>query len=190
MKQTISLLILLIASASSFPAEATTSGLDPELAKVKATHDAGELQESLDQVDAYLESNPDSADAHAWKGLVCASLAGESGPFKMVKYGTAANKSFDRALDIDPDNAFAHYGVGVAKLFTPKAFGGDVGAAVEHLNQALERSDSDDFSSQILTFLAIAFSTNDRPDEAKQCLERAVELDPANGAAFDALQNS
>jgi len=167
--------------------QSLASPLDPDLEQVQQLHTAGELQEAIDRVDTYLATHPDSADGHAWRGLALSSLAGEVGGLAAARYGSEARDEFDRALEIDPENAYAHFGIGLSKLFTPRAFGGNVDVAIEMLEQAIEFSPDHEFSSQVLTFLSIAHAKQDRPEEARECLERALILDPANGAAADGL---
>lgn len=82
-----------------------------------------------------------------------------------------ANTLANRAIEIDPEEPFAHVAVATAALFR-----GDYDLAVRAGRKALSLSPD---SGYCLYSLAVMFCTIGRPGEAIPLLERAIRLDPS-----------
>ena len=159
-----------------------------QLQLVQDEYLGGNTSEALARTDTLVEQYPKSADCRAWRGMLMGALAGEVGGMEAARYGMEAGQEFELALYIDPENALAFMGLGMLKLFTPAEYGGSVEAAIENLDRALELSDDPDLDVQILGFLATSHENNGDPDRCRDCLERLLEIDPANADAAQRLK--
>lgn len=105
--------------------------------------------------------DPGSAEAHASRGFI---------EFWLDWNWTAAETSFSRAIALDPSSADAHYGY--AHLLVNLA---RFDEGLDHLRQAREL---DPLSPLINTLEAGFLSAANRPDSARQVLERVLGLEP------------
>lgn len=89
--------------------------------KAKAIH---LIDANLEKIDRVLASFPDDPDFHALKGYaakdVYQSSKGLLSTEKRLAYLSTARRSFEKALEIDPNNASAHNGMGNVLLFEGK----------------------------------------------------------------------
>ncbi len=166
-------------AGSAAAGEADASDLQAiadSLARVQQLAVDGQLAEALEIVEGLVEAAPDSADVRAWHGMVLGWMCAGAAPMDAAKYGMQAAQEIELALFLGPENAFAHMGAGMLKLFTPVEFGGSLDLAVEELELALGYSTSDELSVQILGFLAQAHDGRGEPDKGQQCRDRAEAL--------------
>lgn len=97
----------------------------------------GQIDKNLAEIDEALASFPKDAEFHALAGYgaknVYASSKGLLAADKRREYLARARKSFEIALQIDPDNAAAHNGMGNVLFYE-----GEFDAAIEQHKQALK----------------------------------------------------
>jgi len=166
-----------------------------ETEKSKATSGASSLDqvielfeeekysEALGVVDSLLAADPNNADLHAWKGNVMGSLASSGNPMDMMKYGMGAMQEFEKALELDPDHAMAHFGRGVGRTVAPPGFGGDLTGAVEDLEFACKKEPF----PEAFYHLGLAYKKMGEMGKAKEAFKRALELNPEYKDAAKAL---
>jgi TolB-like protein len=69
-------------------------------------------QQNVDLILKAIELDPDYADAYAVKGNLILGSANYGGGHEMQSAGWDAMQYFEKALEIDPDNGYAHFGLG------------------------------------------------------------------------------
>jgi tetratricopeptide (TPR) repeat protein len=153
-----SIVILLVLAAC----QSETQDVEEVLESSRAHLEAGEYEKALTELEAAVEANPDSSDAHFLLGQTY-NQTGE-----MLK----AVDEFNEVLRIDPESAAAHHNLGVTyfQLQNP-------GAAVAEFQKALELDPDDPDTHYQLgaTYLVLALPSNDPtapPDP--QFLEQAT----------------
>jgi tetratricopeptide (TPR) repeat protein len=101
-----------------------------------------------------------------------------------VGQADSARVEFERALELDPTNADAHYGLMKTRIFIPidaKEF--DLEVSEKRLQLLLEERPDD---PHVLTFLGTIYFYAD-PGQAEKYLNRAIEINPNQAATRQAL---
>jgi serine/threonine protein kinase/Flp pilus assembly protein TadD len=112
--------------------------------------------------------------ARAYAGLADAySLQGEMGVRRPHDVFPHARRAAEQALDLDSALAEAHLSLAVVKLF----YDWNVASAMKELSEARSL---DPHNPQVHHFYGHALQFAGRLDEAKQAMQRAVELDPVS----------
>jgi tetratricopeptide (TPR) repeat protein len=117
--------------------------------------------------------NDGSADAHA----LLADLYGAkiTGMMSGMKYGPKANTESQRALQLDPNNAFVYAVLGRKYFYSPSAFGGDINKAIDSFKHAAAL---DPHSDEDLVWLAKAYRKKGDTAHEKEALTQALNLNP------------
>jgi len=152
------------------------------IADVKKLFDEKKYSEALEIVESLIAKEPDNADLYAWKGNAMGSLA-QGNPMDMMKYGMGAMQAYEKALELDPDNAMAHFGRGMGRLMAPEGFGGDLDGAIEDLEFACKKEPFPEAYYQ----LGVAYQRKGLNDKAKEAFKKALELRPDYQEAAKAL---
>lgn len=155
---------------------------EPSLDQAKTLFDKEKYTEALEVVNALVDGEPGNAEFHAWKGLVMGQLA-QGNPMDMMKYGMGAMQEFERAVELDSENATARFGRGVGRLMAPEGFGRDLDGAVEDLEIACKK---DPFADAYY-YLGTAYKSKGLQDKAKAAFTKALELKPDYPEAAKAL---
>ncbi len=155
---------------------------DASLATVKSLFHEKKYPEALDMVEGLLVKEPGSADLHAWKGHIMGNMA-QGNPLDMMKYGTGAMKEYETALQLDPQNADAHFGRGMVRLMAPPGFGGDLDGAVKDFEAALTKPTPEGHF-----YLGEAYKKKGLNDKAKEAYQKALALNPDYSQAKKALE--
>ncbi len=163
--------------------KAATPPANASLDQVKKLFEQQEYAEALEMVDSLVVQNPNNAELHAWKGHIMGRLTQGGNPMDMMKYGMGAMQEYEAALAIDPNNASAHFGRGVARLMAPPGFGGDLDGAIGDLEFACAKNPFPEAWYQ----LGEAYKRKGLTDKAKGAYKKALELDPKNQEAAKAL---
>ncbi len=96
---------------------------------------------------------------------------------------TSAQAHLEEAIAVDPRNAAAHEALGHLRKEQ-----GDWALATHHLGRAAQLADSPPDTVRCLLEAAHIYHLHSGdPDKARECLERALEIDPHSAAARDAL---
>lgn len=167
----------------STPAKAALSS-DVSLEQVEKLYTEKKYPEALEVIEALIASQPGNAEFHAWKGSILGTLAQGDNPADMIKYGMGAMQSFEKALNLDPDNVRARFGRGIGRLMAPEGFGGDVDGAIEDFQIAVKK---DPFPDAYF-YLGEAYKKKGSLDQAKKAYQEALFLKPDHKEAKKALE--
>jgi tetratricopeptide (TPR) repeat protein len=170
--------------AAAGPQAGTAPAAPPKnasLANVKTLFGEKKYPEALEMVEVLLVKEPQNADLHAWKGHIMGNLA-QGNPLDMMKYGMGAMQEYEAALQLDPKNADAHFGRGMARLMAPPGFGGDLDGAIKDFEAALTKP-----TPETYFYLGEAYKKNGLNDKAKEAYQKALTLNPNHQQAKKAL---
>ena len=106
--------------------------------------------------------------------------------YKGNKYGGEMDRATERALELDPENASAIVTGSKRALFAKPGQGGDVPAALEMLNRALE---IDPDHERALIFRGMAYEKLGNDDLAESDWKRVMERNPYSRLAKDNLSS-
>ena len=106
--------------------------------------------------------------------------------YKGNKYGGEMDKATEKALELDPENASAIVTGSKRGLFAKPGQGGDIPAALEMLNRAL---DIDPNHERALIFRGIAYEKIGEDDLAEEDWTRALKLNPRSRLAKKNLRS-
>ncbi len=123
----------------------------------------GRAEDALHFYRLALDAAPDSAAAHYLYG-------------RATNDPTIAEQEFRRAIELDPDFAWAHHGLGAALMLA-----GDVDAAIAEFERAIAIDPS---LSEAHNHLANLYLSLEREDDAIAAYRRAIELDPEEADAY------
>jgi tetratricopeptide (TPR) repeat protein len=117
---------------------------------------------------------PNVAEYHRLLGTLCGQLAPSSWLAGM-KYGRCAQKELAKALELDPKSSMTFVSRGIGYLYTPEIFGGGTQKAIDDLRKAIELDAS---NADAYLWLGLALRKAGKNAEAREALERAVQLNP------------
>jgi tetratricopeptide (TPR) repeat protein len=144
------------------------------------------LDASIDHLESAVEADDEFAEAHALLASVYGQKLGIKPQLGMV-LGPKTSKTMKRAKRLAPDNPRVVMMQATSNLFTPKTWGGDPKKAIEGFQRAATLFESytpegplqpDWGHSEAYAWLGIAYMKQDRYDEAKTALAKALEVDP------------
>lgn len=158
------------------------SGEKKSLSQVKKLYNEKKYLEALEAIDPLIAEDSNNAELHAWNGIIMGNLA-EGNPVNMMKYGMGAMEEFEKAVELDPNNALAHFGRGVGRLMAPEGFGGDVDGAIEDLEFSCKK----DPYPESYYYLGMAYQKKGLSGKAKEAYKKALELKPDYQEAAEAL---
>jgi len=149
---------------------------------VKKLFEGKKYSEALAVVDSLLANDPNCADLHTWKGNIMGSLA-QGSPLDAMKYGMGAMQEFEKAIELDPQNASAHFGRGMGRLMAPEGFGGNLDGAI----QDFEFTCSKKPFPEAWYNLGVAYQKKGLKDKAKDAFKKALAMKPDYPEAAKAL---
>ncbi|MGB3585582.1 MAG: tetratricopeptide repeat protein [Tunicatimonas sp.] len=144
---------------------------------------ADNLEESLEVL-----LNQDAKDAAALAKM--ARLYGATMAFnswKAMYLGPKSEKLVDRALKADPKSPEAWMQRGGSRMFTPKAFGGDIDEAIVAYQKAVQHYESQPNYAKnwryldALAWLGQAYQQAEQPTQAIETYQKALEVEPNFG---------
>ena len=148
--------------------------LDPDFARARAAIlDALYYQLALDHVvpdQAWREAALQKAREAAESGRRDAALSCALGQgYLIVRQPQAAVPAFEAAVELNPSFAWAHYGLGAARVLS-----GSAGEALPHLERAVRLSPRDTNMGSFLLRTADAYLFLRRYEDAVACARRAI----------------
>lgn len=152
------------------------------LSQVKKLFEEKRYSDALEVIDSLIAKDPNNAELHTWKGNIMGSMA-QGSPVDMMKYGLGAMQEFEKALELDPDHAMAHFGRGMGRLMAPEGFGGDLEGAIKDFEFACKKEPFPEAYYQ----LGVAYQRKALKAKAKEAFKRALELKPDYPEAAKAL---
>lgn len=110
---------------------------------------------------------------------VMATLCGQAIPavnmLSALTYGKRAKEAINKAMQLDPKSARVHLAQGVGNYYLPQQLGGGPELASKDFNKAIEL---DPKNPDAYLWLALALRKMHRNGEARQALQKAIDLDP------------
>ncbi len=110
---------------------------------------------------------------------VIATLYGQAipavNPLSMLTYGKRAKEAINKAMELDPKSARVYQAEGVGNYYLPQGLGGGPDVAIKDFNKAIEL---DPKSADSYLWLALALRKQHHNGEARQALQKAIDLDP------------
>jgi tetratricopeptide (TPR) repeat protein len=144
----------------------------------------GNLDAAVKLAEQAVALDPKNAKYHALLAASCGRLAQTSGLLKQLQNGRRAKKELDAALELDPNNEGALYGLALFYYAAPSMLGGDkqkAQAAAELLTKL----------NPVRGYLTQAKLASERKDPAAEedAYKKAVAADPASYEAKIKLGN-
>ena len=156
-----------LALAASYLAEVALEVRDRPAAKAAA--EAG-----IRAAERAVALQPEVSEHHRILGTLCGQII-PANLLMAFRYGDCAQRSVQKAIDLDPKSAPAYLSRGVGSYYLPPAFGGGVEAAIRDFEKALEM---DPRLAEAHLWLGIALRKAGRNADARRALTRSLELNP------------
>jgi len=157
-----------LALAYSYAAEVATELHD----KKKAESYAENGMESAKQA---LASNNGNAEYHRLLGDLCGQVIPANPLLGALKYGQCARDEIEKAIQLDAKLALAYVSQGVGNYYLPSSMGGGIGLALKDFDKAISLNSN---LAEAYLWKGIALRKAGRNGEARQVLEKALQLDP------------
>lgn len=148
-------------------------------------------EKAKELADTALENYPDEANAHFAYAVVIGRISDISSPRERIRAADDIRHHVEKAIKLDPDHKFAWHVLGVwhmnaANLSRAERWaanlllgGAPEGASNSEAEEALKRAiELDETNILFQLDLAKFYKLTDRENEAKEVLERLVELEP------------
>lgn len=113
-------------------------------------------------------------------------LARRGGPLAKVFNGVQALPNLKKAEALQPNSAAVLYGLGSFYFLAPPLAGGDRNKAKDYLQRAIK---ADPLLADAYVRLAQVHKNNRDVPKARELLKKALEIDPNNALALDAISN-
>jgi len=135
------------------------------------------LNKSIERVKKSIDIAVDYSDAHALLGtLYGMKIVLDDNPLAGMIYGPKSKKELEKAVELDPDNPWAHLRLGIRYLHTPQKWGGDKQKALVEFLKAVELSPE---VAEFYVWLGIAYKENNNVNSAIRVMKKALEIEPS-----------
>jgi tetratricopeptide (TPR) repeat protein len=156
-----------LALAASYSAEVAIEARDKNATKTLA-------QTGIDAAERAVSLQPDSAEHQRILGTLCGQIiSGNS--LSALKYGRCALEAVNKAIELDPKSSINYVSHGVGNYYLPPAFGGGMDLAIKDFRKAIEL---DPKNADAWLWLGIALRRAEQPEEARQAIQKSLELNP------------
>ena len=118
---------------------------------------------------------PKNAEYYRVVGTLYGQALPAVNPLSMLTYGKRAKEAIDKAMALDSKSARVFQAQGVGNYYLPQGFGGGYDIAIKDFNQAIAL---DPKSADSYLWLALSLRKLHRNGEARQALQKAIDLDP------------
>ncbi|MBV9304401.1 MAG: tetratricopeptide repeat protein [Acidobacteriaceae bacterium] len=156
------------ALAYSYAAEVAIEGRDKKKAEQLA--EAG-----VEAAKKAVSLNEANSEYHRLLGELCGQVIPANPVFGSLKYGQCARDEINKAIQLDNGLALAYVSRGVGNFYLPPSMGGGVDLALKDFDKAISL---DHNLAEAYLWRGIALRKSNRNSEARQALQRAVQLDP------------
>ena len=143
------------------------------------------LEDKLKEIEAAIEKAPDDPNLYVQKGQIMGQLIQMGGMMERMKYGMQLMATFEKAVELDPENPGARLGRGTLRFFIPEGFGGDPEGAKSDFQFVLEKEPN---NGEAIFFMGLYNLKQGEIDKAKSYFEKILELDPNNQQAKAILE--
>ena len=138
-------------------------------------------EEGIKNVKKALRQNRNIASCYAVLGNLYGIITGvSSNPLTMAKYGFLCMKNLKKAVEIEPENAFALLSLGIAYFNTPVKYGGGVAKAQKMFKKAMA---ADPENAEIYIWLSKYSLKIGDEKKAEYYIKEALRCDPQNNWA-------
>lgn len=134
-----------------------------------------------------VSANETSAEYHRLLGELCGQAIPSNPLFGALKYGQCAHDEIDKAIRLDGKLALAYVSRGVGNYYLPASMGGGVDIALKDFDKAISL---DQNLAEAYLWKGITLRKANRNAEARQALERAIQLDPKRIWAKEQLEKT
>jgi tetratricopeptide (TPR) repeat protein len=165
-------------------AKATPNDVVPALYLGKIGLAQNDHEEGIKQFERCVAIDERSAECHLWLGNALGMAAQHASKFKLPFLARRTKKEFDRAVELDPDNVDARFGVLQYFMYAPGFLGGSA-------DKAREQAAEIDKRSKLRGALAYgALADHDKNvKEAEAAYQRAIAAAPDSAAGYTQLAN-
>ena len=124
---------------------------------------------------AAIALQPKNAEYYRVLGTLCGQAIPAVNMLSALTYGKRAKEAINKAMELDPKSARVHQAEGVGNYYLPQQLGGGPELAIKDFNKAIEL---DPKSPDSYLWLGLALRKTDRNAEARQAVQKAIDLDP------------
>jgi tetratricopeptide (TPR) repeat protein len=157
-----------LALAYSYAAEVAMELRDKK--KAEALAEAG-----VEAAKRALSKKASDAEYHRILGELCGQVIPANPVFGSLKYGQCARDEINKAIELDNRLPLAYVSRGVGNFYLPASMGGGVDLALKDFDKAISLSPT---LGEAYLWKGIALRKINRHAEARQALQRALQLDP------------
>jgi tetratricopeptide (TPR) repeat protein len=118
---------------------------------------------------------PKNAEYYRVLGTLCGQAIPAVNMLSALTYGKRAKEAINKAMELDPKSARVFQAQGVGNYYLPQQLGGGPELAMKDFNRAIEL---DPKAPDSYLWLALALRKLHRNGEARQALQKAIDLDP------------
>jgi len=144
-------------------------------------------ESGMDAAKKAVAGNPSSAEYHRLLGELCGQVIPANPLLGALKYGQCARDEINKAIQLDNKLALAYVSLGVGDYYLPSSMGGGVDIAVKDFDKAIS---IDPNSADAYLWKGIALRKANRDSEARQALQKAVQIDPNRSWAKQQLDKT
>lgn len=167
-----------LALAYSYGAEVAMEQRDKKKAQDLA-------EKGLDAAQKAVAGNGSNAEFHRLQGALCGQVIPANPIMGTLKYGQCARDEINKAIELNPGLALAYVTRGVGNYYLPASMGGGVDVALKDFDKAISL---DSKLADAYLWKGITLHKANRNSEARQALERALQLAPKRVWAKEQLQ--
>ena len=118
---------------------------------------------------------PNNAEYHRLLGTLCGQVIPANPLIGALTFGKKAKEELERAIALDPKSPRVWIAHGVGFFYLPVNLGGGAENAIKDYRKALSL---DPKSAEAYLWMGIALKRNHQDKEAKETLQKALELNP------------
>lgn len=119
--------------------------------------------------------NGANAEYHRLLGNLCGQVIPANPFMGAMQYGPCARDEIKKAIQLDSKLAIAYVSQGVGNFYLPAAMGGGPDLAIKDFDHAIELNPQ---LAEAYLWKGIALRKLNRDDDARQALQKALQLDP------------
>ncbi len=134
-----------------------------------------------------VSENGSNAEYHRLLGNLCGQVIPANPLMGALKYGQCARDEINKAISLDGRLAMAYVSQGVGTYYLPSSMGGGPELAIKDFDHALILNSR---LAEAFLWKGIALRKLNRNEEARQSLEKAIELDPERKWAKEELEKT